>query len=139
MPSINDKPLGYRLKDEESEFLRRLGQRIVKIRVKHNLSQAEYACILSIGSKRLARIELGEVRPSIKLLFKIENHFEVKKDWLMTGRGRIFEKENWKEPIEQDLQFMKMFNRLEDEGKEKMLNVIKVFLKNEHFERQGLE
>ncbi len=128
----------YRLKDEKKEYFKGLGLRVKRVREEHDLSQAEYACILSVESKELARIELGKSRPDIKLLFKVESHFEVNDDWLMTGRGRVFEKENWKETIENDLQFLKMYNRLEDAGKKRMINVIKVFLQDEYLERQEL-
>ncbi len=128
----------YRLKDEKAEYFKGLGLRIKKIRKRHGLSQLEYACILSIESKELERIELGKSRPDIKLLYKVESHFEVNDEWLMTGNGRVFKKENWKEPIESDLQFLKMYNRLEDSGKKKMINVIKVFLQDEYLERQEL-
>lgn len=128
-----------RLKKEKSEFLKKLGERIKKIRKKHNLSQAEYACILALKSADLSKIEGGEKRPDIKLLFKIENYFKVNEDWLITGRGKIFENERWAELIEDDVQFLRMFNRLEEGGKKKMLNVIKVFLKSEHLDKQGID
>ncbi len=128
----------FRLKDEKTEYFKDLGLRVKKIREEHGLSLVEFACILNAESKELARIELGKNRPDIKLLFKVESHFEVNDDWLMTGNGRVFRKKNWKEPIEDDLQFLKMYNRLEDAGKKRMINVIKVFLQDEYLERQEL-
>lgn len=131
-----DDPIEFKLQKEMTEFYTRLGLRIKALREIQNISHTEYASMLDIQSQKLAKVESGKKRPSIKLLFKIESRFGVKEDWLITGRGKVFEKENQKELIEGEVQLLRMFNRLEDNGKKKMLNVIKVFLKSEHWGRQ---
>ena len=59
-------------------FYKRLGERIISERKKHNLSQEDLAYDSSVDRTYLARIEEGKANPTIKVLNKIARRFKIK-------------------------------------------------------------
>ncbi|MDD3051113.1 MAG: XRE family transcriptional regulator [Candidatus Cloacimonetes bacterium] len=72
-----------------------IGQRIRKIRKELNLSQGEFAEKLNLHDfTRISDIERGKPSPSAEVLSDITIQFNVNADWILSGLGSIFKKEN---------------------------------------------
>ena len=63
--------------DEEREYLKFLGENIIKIRKKNNLKQEGLSDILDIDDSSLRRIESGRTNPTTITLLRIANALEV--------------------------------------------------------------
>ena len=70
------------------------GSRIKEFRKVFNLSQQELAKKLNMQPQALARYEKDKVKPSIELAQKLTNMFNINLNWLLTGRGEMFLKDN---------------------------------------------
>ena len=65
--------------------------RIKKIRKKLKLSQKEFANKLALSDyTRISDIEREKVKPSIDVLEKIIDSFEINANWLLSGHGDMF-------------------------------------------------
>lgn len=62
-----------------------IGQRIKKLRKEHSYTQEKLAEILDISTEHLSRIENGMYRPSLTLIEKICDIFDVSEAELMFG------------------------------------------------------
>lgn len=62
-----------------------IGQRIRRIRKENNLTQESLAEILNISTEHLSRIETGSYRPSLSLIEKVSEKFEIDEQILMFG------------------------------------------------------
>ncbi len=60
-----------------SIFLEDLGTRIKEIRLKQNLSEAEFADKLGLNTEDIGKIEAGQFDLKITTLFKISNSMNV--------------------------------------------------------------
>ncbi|MFL5762935.1 MAG: helix-turn-helix domain-containing protein [Bacteroidia bacterium] len=63
------------MKDEV--YLKKLGQKILKLREAKNLSQRELARRVKSNNTQIERIETGAVNSSINMLRKIAKEFEI--------------------------------------------------------------
>ncbi len=64
--------------------MQRLGEKLHTLREKRGLSLRQLASILEVKSySHIAEIESGKSMPSVKLLFKIANFFNITTDQLM--------------------------------------------------------
>ncbi len=64
-----------------------IGQRIKLLRKEKDLTQEKLAEILDISTEHLSRIETGSYRPSLALIEKISEIFEVDEQNLMFGNS----------------------------------------------------
>lgn len=64
-----------------------VGNRIKEIRLKHGLTQKEFADRISIKQGYLSNVERGRRQPSGLVLAAIQSRFNVRKEWLEAGRG----------------------------------------------------
>jgi len=62
---------------EQKEFLKRLGQRIKKIRKLRHVKQVELAYQCDMEKQNMYRIEAGQTNPSIVVLWKIATNLQV--------------------------------------------------------------
>lgn len=63
-----------------------LGQRIARLRKNKNLSQADLAKIINIGTSTLGMYETGKREPNNEMLSRIADYFNVTTDYLL-GRA----------------------------------------------------
>lgn len=61
----------------EDQRLRKLGQRIQRLRRQLNVSQGEFAKTIHKTSAHLSKIERGIKTPSLELLFRIADNLQV--------------------------------------------------------------
>lgn len=57
-------------------------QRLVELREKHDLTKADFAHRLGINKSAITRWENGDVKPTLDILMKISQMFDVSLDWL---------------------------------------------------------
>ncbi|MDG1393274.1 MAG: helix-turn-helix transcriptional regulator [Flavobacteriaceae bacterium] len=63
--------------NEEREYLKFLGENIIKIRKKNNLKQEELSDLLDIDDGSLRRIESGRTNPTTITLLRIANVLKI--------------------------------------------------------------
>jgi putative transcriptional regulator len=63
---------------ENEEYLKQLGDKIRKIRMRKKITQTELANLCEFEKSNLARIEAGGTNPTIKTLKKIADALGVK-------------------------------------------------------------
>jgi transcriptional regulator with XRE-family HTH domain len=64
--------------------MQRLGEKLRTLREQHGLSLRQLASMLGVKSySHIAEIESGKSMPSVELLFKIANFFNVSTDQLL--------------------------------------------------------
>jgi len=67
----------FRAKWERAALARAVAVAIVRYRAEHDLSQRELAERLGMKQPQVARLELGEVNPSIETLMRIASHLAI--------------------------------------------------------------
>ncbi len=111
---------------------KKIGKRVRALRQKYMLTQAEMAKRLLISRYQLSEIENGKRVPQGPLLLAMEYVFNTSKDWILTGKGEmIVEKKELPagEEVEADIvELFKGFRTLSQEGKKKLMNILRVFL-----------
>ena len=72
-----------------------IGQRVKDIREANGLSQAEFAKICDSSQATIAKTETGKTSPSVKLLLRLAEYFDVSMDYLCCRtdqpQGRLYE------------------------------------------------
>ena len=88
---------------------------------------------LLISRYRLSEIENGKRLPQGPLLLAIEYLFNTSKEWLLTGKGEMLEES--KDLLQEDtdreadmVELFKGFRALSEEGRKKLINILRVFL-----------
>jgi SOS-response transcriptional repressor LexA/DNA-binding XRE family transcriptional regulator len=66
-----------------------VGKRIKSIRKLKCLTQKQFADSLFISQNFLSEVESGKAKPSLPLLALIEYRYNVKKEWLLKGKGEL--------------------------------------------------
>lgn len=66
------------LSKKEKEFIKKLGERIVRLRKEKGLKQIELATKLNIEDSALRRIESGRSNPTVKSLLRVAGGLGVK-------------------------------------------------------------
>lgn len=128
-----------------------VGLRIRALREKHNLPQEVFAEKVLISRSTLSELENGKREPTGPLLLAMEFMFLANREWLLTGEGDMM---HCPSPGRRsyDVQFPQAdegkadagklldgFARLSTEGKKKILNLLRVFLKIEETGSYGRE
>lgn len=68
-----------------------MNERIKYIRKKEGLSQQKFADKLGIARGNIAAYEVGKNAPSDAVISLICSKFNVNKDWLLTGKGDMYD------------------------------------------------
>ena len=75
--------------------MEKIGQRMKELREASHLSQAEIAKICDSSQASVAKAENGKIAPSLKLLLKMADYFDVSMDYLCCRtdqpRGKLYE------------------------------------------------
>ncbi len=112
--------------------LKKIGKRVRALREKYMLTQTEMAGKLLVSRYQLSEIENGKRMPSGPLLLAMEYVFNTSKDWILSGKGEmIMERDvlSTGEDTEADIvELFKGFRALSQEGKKKLMNILRVFL-----------
>ena len=66
-------------------------KRIKEVRVKLGISQRDFAKQIYISQTLLGDIELGNRNISERTIQLISTQFKVNKDWLLSGKGKMFD------------------------------------------------
>ena len=67
-----------------------IGQRVLSIRKKKNLTQEEFSKLTGVTRSYLAVIEKGAKKPSFNCVISILDATKVNADWLLTGNGPMY-------------------------------------------------
>lgn len=60
-----------------------IGERIAEIRQIHDLTRLELAIKLDVNKSTIVRYENGNMRPTLDVMLKIKELFNVSLDWLV--------------------------------------------------------
>ncbi|MBZ9624386.1 helix-turn-helix domain-containing protein [Clostridium sp. FP2] len=64
--------------------MKSLGERILYLRKKNNLTQKELSESIKVARSSIGKIENNEVSPSAEILVELSKTFKVSIDWLLT-------------------------------------------------------
>lgn len=67
-----------------------IGRRLKQIREYKNLTQTAFGEALGVTKQAVANAESAHSLPSIKLLYRLIEKFDVNVNWLITGNGALF-------------------------------------------------
>ena len=81
------------MKDRTKKELKKIGERLHKIRKELGLTQLEIVKNLNFHRANFSRIESGQVMPNLDLLLMLYRDFRISLDWLITGEGSMFREE----------------------------------------------
>jgi transcriptional regulator with XRE-family HTH domain len=107
------------------------GGRIKLLRKELNLTQAEFAKIISVSTSLITYMEQDKRSLNDRYIKLIHDSFGVNVQWLKTGEGRIYEEE--KEAVISKL--LALFNGLKPRYQKFVLNQLAEFLKMQDEER----
>lgn len=118
-----------------------MNERIKDIRKKEGLSQQKFADKLGIARGNIAAYEVGKNAPSDAVISLICSKFNVNKDWLLTGKGDMYDvPEDEVAAVVSDLldesnpfydiiiSIMKSYKKLDDKSKLALNDLIKKLL-----------
>jgi transcriptional regulator with XRE-family HTH domain len=74
----------------DENMIKDIGNRIKGLRNECGLKQQEMAEYLGIGRSNYSRIETGDVLPTLKILLKLIDNFNISINWLLTGASSRF-------------------------------------------------
>jgi len=69
-----------------------IAERLKKARKALHYKQKDVAKDLGITTQHLSALENGKTQPSEQLLKAYSNRFNINEDWLIFGKGELFEK-----------------------------------------------
>lgn len=120
-----------------------MNERIKDIRKKEGLSQQKFADKLGIARGNIAAYEVGKNSPSDAAVSLICSKFNVNKDWLLTGKGDMYDvpedevADVVSDLLEEDNPFydlivgiMKTYKKLDGKSQEALKNLSKELLDN---------
>jgi transcriptional regulator with XRE-family HTH domain len=99
-----------------------LGQNIMLIRKKKGLSQADLGKIIGTSGDVIGRYERGDIKPSIEVVEKIAESFEVSIDYLVGKTNILVDK--------QVIERLENITSLPDEKKDYIFNLIDMCLRD---------
>lgn len=74
-----------RIKAEEQEYRRRLGERLQRVRSDKGLTKTALAAAAEMFPQHLSRYECGEVTPTAFTLDRLARALDVSPGWLLSG------------------------------------------------------
>ena len=108
-----------------------LGDRLKAIRQAKNLTLQELAAIIGSSHGYLSQVERNQKKPGSEILLSLKQHLNVNINWLLTGEGEMFIKNNEDIGPVDDIT-KKILLLLRDMDKEKKREVLK------HIEKEKL-
>ncbi len=118
-----------------------MNERIKELRKKEGLSQQKFADKLGIARGNIAAYEVGKNAPSDAVISLICSKFNVNKDWLLTGKGDMYDVPEDEvaavvsDLLEEDNPFydliidiIKVYQQLDSKSKDALQNLIKELL-----------
>ena len=66
-----------------------IATRLKEIRKLNDLTQAELGMRLDVTKQAIANIETGHSKPSLELLSKLYENFNINLNWFITGKERM--------------------------------------------------
>lgn len=105
-----------------------MNERIKEIRKALNLTQDEFGRRLGVTRGAITNIEYNKVDPKPLLVDLICKEFNVNKDWLITGEGKMFVE------LDPDEEFAKLMVEIQASNDEFIMNALKAYweLPEEH-------
>lgn len=79
--------------------MRKLNERLKKLRKALDLTQQAFADKIGMKQNTIAQYEMGRTVPSDAIIFSICREFNVNEDWLRTGKGDMFLKLSRKDQL----------------------------------------
>jgi transcriptional regulator with XRE-family HTH domain len=70
-------------------YMAGIKKRILRLRNREGMTQAEFAEVLGVCQQYVASMETGYRRPGLALVFMMATKFGVSEDWLKHGKGRL--------------------------------------------------
>ena len=98
-----------------------ISQRIKQLRETLGISQREFCKLLSLSGGYIANVEAKLREPNERLIKLIVSEFNVNEDWLLTGRGEVF---NLKVKDERSSRLLSLFNDLPRKYQDVVFDVI---------------
>ena len=108
-----------------------ISKRIKKLRESLNISQRDFCKLLSLSGGYIANIEANLREPNERLLKLIISEFHVNEDWLLKGKGEIFD---IKVKDERSSRLLCLFNNLPRKYQDVIFDVMDSLLKIENDE-----
>ena len=78
--------------ENDSQLKKDIGNRLRQFRSTIGKSQEEFEFDTDINQATCSRIEQGKIFPIIKYLIRMKNVYQLNTDWLISGKGVMFEK-----------------------------------------------
>ncbi|MCS7212215.1 MAG: helix-turn-helix domain-containing protein [Chloroherpetonaceae bacterium] len=85
MVEINDTD------EEKRKVAEGIGARLREVRLFFNLNQQSFASYLHTSTGFVSEVESGKKLPGVQLLHSLKRKFNIDTDWLLTGRGTMFD------------------------------------------------
>jgi transcriptional regulator with XRE-family HTH domain len=73
--------------NNKKELYEALGGRLRQFRKEKGLSQAELASLCNLKRAMVSRMETGDSKPNIEMLFILNGNHSLSLNWLFTGKG----------------------------------------------------
>ncbi len=105
-----------------------IGQRIRAARGHYSLSQSEFAEGLHISRKWLSEMENGKKCPSGLFFLGMECRYAISRGWILGGKGSMLVGSDGDGLSAESVMLLKSFGKLSKNGREKILNLLNVFL-----------
>ena len=74
--------------------LEKIGGRIAYIRLSNGLTMETFGNIVGVTKGNVSNFEKHKYEPSYKVLVELSKHFNVNSDWILTGEGEPYFKDN---------------------------------------------
>jgi transcriptional regulator with XRE-family HTH domain len=128
------------MKPKRSDFMASskniLGEQMKRLRKNLGLTQNQLGVKVKINGRQLARYEIGQGKPSLDVLLKLADFFEVSLDFLVTGNQKEISK---KARInDQDLlRLLQLVDRLDKAERDKIKWFVQSVLSNSSTEEDS--
>jgi transcriptional regulator with XRE-family HTH domain len=113
------------------DHLKTVGLRVCAIRKNYTLTQQQMADRLLISRNYLSEIENGRKVPKGLLLAALGSIFLVNIQWILNGSGEMLTNntvEASNAEHEDIVMLLKGFRSMSDEGRKKLMNILKIFM-----------
>jgi transcriptional regulator with XRE-family HTH domain len=104
-----------------------INQRIKRLREALGISQREFSRLLSLSAGYISGVEINSRPVNDRLVKQIVSEFGVDKDWLLTGKGRMFIQ---KDTDERSARLIALFNGLPKKYQDVVFGVINLLRKS---------
>ncbi|MGD2090272.1 MAG: helix-turn-helix transcriptional regulator [Candidatus Aminicenantes bacterium] len=72
------------------QHLKHMGERLLQVRKRLNITQKDFAGELGISGASLSEVEAGNAKPMIEIYYNITKKFKVNQNYLLFGTGDMF-------------------------------------------------